>query len=132
MPVRTRPAIGGAHAELHGVGGVLAVGASLGIGLGRVEFGEGVGVLVEGGEHHAHTRGDEAALEGALAVHEIDGDGGADVDDGAGLLGPLVRRDRVERTVASERRGVVEFVDEGDGQVGPDAHDLDRGVAFRT
>lgn len=117
----------GEDAKAHGVCGVEPEGPAFGFGHLEWEEREGGGVLVEGLEHHGEAGDDDAATEDALAVDEVDGDGGADVDDEACLLGAGVGGEGAEPAVLADGGGVVEVVLEGDGDVAADESD---GVAI--
>lgn len=112
---------GGDDAEGHGVGGVLAEGPASGLGGSEGQVGEGGGALMEGAKHEAEPGEDDAAMEDALAVDEVDGDGGAGVDDHTGLFGAGEGGDGVEEAVLADGRVVIERVADGDGQVASEA-----------
>ena len=106
----------------HGLGGVLAEGLLQG-GL-EGDLRERCGATVERGELHRCARRDGSAMEGPLAIDEVDRDGGARIDDDAGLLDGLPRASGAEEAIDARERLGIEVAADGHRQVIADAPDV--------
>ena len=101
-------------ADLHGVGGGFPDGGGW---LYQLDFGKECGFSGEVSGHGAEAGGDDAAAIGGLVRDDVEGDGGAEVDDDGGCAVAVEDADGVGEAVGTDLgwEGVVDGHADGAG-----------------